>query len=390
MMPRVLYVQYTNPAAYPCLEHSSIILAHNKWQVTFLGADTPATVALDFPSHQQIDVHRIAISPKGWRQKLAYLRFGLWVLYWTVRWRPQWIYASDALSCPIALALSFLPGIRVVYHEHDSPSAVKATASHNLKSRSLRCMLWARKRLARKAALCVLPNRRRARSLTTATDRSSTVLCVWNCPRRDEVMAPRASSNPDTLLAFYHGSIVPPRLPITVVHALAMLPSGVRLLVAGYETAGHTGYVKHLEQEARRLGIADRLEFLGPISPRKDLLNQCARADVGLALMPHHSRDMNLRYMVGASNKPFDYMACGLALLVSDIADWRTMYAEPGYGLTCDPEDPSTIAAALHWLLQHPAEMRKMGEAGRQKIIAEWNYDQQFAPVYERMAKGLV
>ena len=34
-MKRVVYVQYTNPAAYPPLEHSSRILADAGWQVLF-------------------------------------------------------------------------------------------------------------------------------------------------------------------------------------------------------------------------------------------------------------------------------------------------------------------------------------------------------------------
>ena len=52
-------------------------------------------------------------------------------------------------------------------------------------------------------------------------------------------------------------------------------------------------------------------------------------------------------HMAGASNKPFDYMAAGLALLVSDQPDWRAMFVEPGYARACDPTDPSSIATSL-------------------------------------------
>lgn len=34
---RILYIQYTNPAGYPPLEHSSRILAQADWEVLFLG-----------------------------------------------------------------------------------------------------------------------------------------------------------------------------------------------------------------------------------------------------------------------------------------------------------------------------------------------------------------
>ena len=85
--------------------------------------------------------------------------------------------------------------------------------------------------------------------------------------------------------------------------------------------------------------------------------------------------------MTGASNKPFDYMAAGLALLVSDQPDWRGMFVGPGYARSCDPIDPASIAAALAWYLDHPAERRAIGAHGRAKIEAEWNYDTAFAPV---------
>ena len=37
-MRRILYVQYTTPAGYPPLEHSSRILADRGWEVQFLGS----------------------------------------------------------------------------------------------------------------------------------------------------------------------------------------------------------------------------------------------------------------------------------------------------------------------------------------------------------------
>ena len=89
--------------------------------------------------------------------------------------------------------------------------------------------------------------------------------------------------------------------------------------------------------------------------------------------------------MVGASNKVFDYLASGLALLVSDLPEWKETYVEPGYGLACNPDDPQSIASALERFLKHPTEMREMGERGRQKILKEWNYEQQFMPVLGRL-----
>jgi glycosyltransferase involved in cell wall biosynthesis len=179
----------------------------------------------------------------------------------------------------------------------------------------------------------------------------------------------------------FHGSIVPARLPLTVIHALARLPSHVRLLIAGYETIGHPGYLRTLALAAEELEIGSRVEFSGTLSSHSALMRHCATCHVGLALMPRTTDDFNERTMLGASNKPFDYLACGLAVLVTDLPDWRATYVDPGYGLACDPDSPESVAAALDWFLAHPAERIAMGERGRRRILEDWNYDSRFEVV---------
>lgn len=383
---RILFIQYTNPAAYPPLEHSSRILADTGWQALFLGTGSLGADSLCFKPHERIEVRQMSFRPAGWRQKVHYVRFVLWTLRWTLRWKPDWIYASDLLACPLAWLLSFLPRVRVIYHEHDSPPATNVGLFQRL------CLIT-RRRLAKRVRMCVLPNEKRAERFAVEVNSHSrkghkSTFVVWNCPSLEEVSASRSMHNGNGLWVLYHGSIVPSRLPVATVEALTLLPDNVKLCVIGYETIGHKGYVGILQEKAKQLGISQRIEFPGPM-PRNKLLAQCRQFDVGLALMPKVSEDINMQAMVGASNKPFDYLSSGLALLVSDLPDWRTIYVETGYGLTCDPEDPESIATALRWFLDHPVEMRAMGERGRQKIATEWNYEMEFFPILEQMSSHL-
>src|SRR5206468_1518204 len=142
----------------------------------------------------------------------------------------------------------------------------------------------------------------------------------------------------------------------------------------------HVGYIEALKNRAAVLGIGHRVTFLGSLS-RSKLLDHCRKASVGLAFMPTQSDNLNERAMTGASNKPFDYLACGLALLVSDLPDWKEMFVEPGYGLGCNPQDPESIARQLRWFVEHPVETHSMGAKGRQRILSEWNYEKQFSSV---------
>lgn len=383
MDKRILYIQYTNPASYPPLQHSSRILADAGWQVLFLGIGAHGSDALRFPPHPDITVRRLSFQPSGWHQKLHYIWFTAWVLFWVLRWQPAWVYASDVLSCPVSLLVSYFPGLNVVYHEHDPPTVNPQSASRT--SRFMRWALWARRRLAVQVRLCIFPSEQLANHYLQSVTGTPRTHIVWNCPRREEVAPVRAPSAPDGALnLLYHGSISPPRLSSTVLTALSMLPDCVRLRVMGYETTGHVGYVGELQRIASELGISERIEFLGVV-PRSTLLESCRECDVGLAMVPIKC-DSLLRPMVGGSNKPFDYLACGLPVLVSNLPDWRATYVEPGYGLACDPHDPESIAAALRWFLEHPAEMRAMGERGRQRILQEWNYERQFQPVFESLS----
>jgi glycosyltransferase involved in cell wall biosynthesis len=293
-----------------------------------------------------------------------------------LRWRPDWIYASDVLACPIAWLCSLLPGRRVLYHEHDTPMP-------NPTRWFPKACLAARRRLARRAALCVLPNATRARRFCEQTGIRH-VHCVWNCPARDEIGPPRAESDGQEVWLLYHGSITPAQLPPMILDALCQLPDWVKLRVIGYQTAGHPRYVEELREMASKLGVAHRFDFLGSVPTRRELLNWCGRSDIGLALFAKQG----LQPMCGASNKPFDYLARGCALLVTDLPEWRRMYVDPGYALACDPHDARSIASAVRRLLEHREKTRAMGERGRQRITTDWNYETQFDPVLARIEQS--
>jgi len=376
---RILYLQYTNPGCYPPLGRSAHLLAEKGWQVLFLGVGSVGGETLQILPHPNITVRTQTFITSGLKQKLHYLTFFLWVFSWIIRWRPQWIYASDALSTPLALPLSYLSRIRILYHEHDSPGETMANTLWT------RLVLRCRRRLVRRANLCVLPNAERAKYFSEKTG-CRRVISVWNCPVRSEISAPRPSPSLEMVLpVIYCGSIGAGRLPLTLLHAMAQLPKTVTLCVVGYETIGSQGYLRQFQEMAKQLGIDGRIRYEGESSRREKLFELLDSCRIGLCLVPLKSLDVNEKRMVGASNKPFEYMARGLVPLVPESPDWRRIYVEPGYGLACDPGDPESIAIALRWCLGHPAQVHAMGEKGRQRILQEWNYEKQFFPVFGQL-----
>lgn len=375
MARRVLYLQFTNPGGYPPLEHGARILADCGWQVTFLGSGAFGDATnLDMKSHARILTYRMPYVATPWLRKIAYIGYCAWAAMVALALRPRWIYASDPLGTLPALLASAVSRGSIIYHEHDSP----ADAGKRAVARSLvaRC----RVRAASVARLCILPNEERARWFHRDLAPSRPVLCVWNCPEKGEAIL-EAKNPHDEVVLFYHGSLNRERLPFSLLEAMSSVPGNVRLQFAGYATAGAPRYVQEFLAEAARLGVGERIRYLGAPSERPELLRLCRRATVGISLMPMESADANMRAMAGASNKPFDYMACGLALLVSALPDWRALFVEPGYALECDPRDAGTIARALAWFVEHREETARMGENGRRRIAEEWNYERCFAPV---------
>jgi glycosyltransferase involved in cell wall biosynthesis len=249
-----------------------------------------------------------------------------------------------------------------------------------------------RRKLAQESDLCVLPQKMRLRKLVETTGRTKPSFCVWNCPGLYELAdvnlhQQRDKSEKQELIVYYHGSITAGRLPIQLVRAASRLKGAVRVRLAGRETLGSVGYVAELKALAAKCGTPDIIEFLGTMALRQDLFRSASTAHVGLSIMPKVSQDINMQHMVGASNKPFDYMACGLPLIVTDVPDWVAAFVDPGYALACDPDDASSIEAALRWYLEHPNERRQMARKCHEKIVRDWNYESMFADVMTKLSR---
>jgi glycosyltransferase involved in cell wall biosynthesis len=363
-------VQATNPGAYPPLIHASTLMADAGWEVTFLSAPSVRN-QLAVPSHPRVTVRAVRVRSSHALSKRNYALYAAAAARLALGLRPDVVYASDPLGAGPGLLAARLAGATLVYHEHDSPSP---GTLHPVLARS-------RAAAARAAGLIIFPNEERARlakrELGFAVDR---LRVIWNVPRRAEIMSSH-QENSSPLIMHYHGNISPQLVPIELRTALARMDGRVRLRIAGYEAPDARGYIGHLAGDTGGLAHTP-IEYIGMV-PRARLLREAARAHVGLSLIPSNSGNFNMSHMVGASNKPFDYMAAGLALLVSGLPDWTRTFVEPGFGIACNPTDADSLSAAIGWFIDHPEERRAMAAGARQKIETEWNYDIQFSGVLE-------
>ena len=377
-MRKALFVQYTDPAGYPPIQHSMTMLERDGWAIASVGTRIKVTSDLRMPPQQNFKTYFMRAVPSGRiAQKIHYLYFCCLTALVALRWRPDVVYVSDMIATPAALLARWLTRSTLLYHEHDSPNAARSSVAR---------LLWrSRSSVCRVAFRVITPNAMRSRLLCEQTgvaiDRIST---VFNCPLQSEILTDVSGEfdrvDSPEFWVYYHGSIVPDRLPLAVIDALALLPPKVYLRIVGYETPGGAGYLETIKQRARALGVLDRIDIVGPIS-RFSLHHFARTSHVGLSLMPMISDDLNMVHMIGASNKPFDYLANGCTMIVSDLPDWRQMFVDAGVASECNPASATSIRDAVNHWLTRPDLYRKAQQDGLRLVMERWNYDDQFGPI---------
>lgn len=144
------------------------------------------------------------------------------------------------------------------------------------------------------------------------------------------------------------GHLIPRKGHDIVISALGQ-HSHVRLLVVGSgpEEA-------RLREQANRLGVAERVDFLGQLA-QKRLVTVYSAAN---ALVLASSRE-------GWANVLLEAMACGCPVVATDIPGTREVVTQRSAGVLVKERDPRAIAAGLERLLGDPprrSETRQFAE----------------------------
>jgi len=257
-----------------------------------------------------------------------------------------------------------------------------------------RIVLGARARLASEVELCVLPNENRKKIFQQQTNTKRIVECVWNVPSFEEVRASKDRPNKNSpLKLFYGGTLTPKILPKNLLQCIEETNS-VELHIVGYATYSEGDYLRWLREiVAKKINI----KLHGSLSRHK-MLQIADICEAAICLYSPQEKQINFKHLAGASNKPFDAMARGLAVVISDLPQWAEMYlsdegsdkaaggegyriSDMGYGIGINPECEKSIRGGLDWMLSNRTKLWEMGERGRLKILKEWNYETMFKKI---------
>ncbi len=157
----------------------------------------------------------------------------------------------------------------------------------------------------------------------------------------------------DQFVLLWQGGTGPTRLIEPIIEALAFAPRctfvirgpSLELFGAAYRAI------------AAKAGAADRLILCDPV-PSRDVVAAARGADAGIWTLPRLCR--NFTYAL--PNKIFEYTASNLAVLVADYPEARRMVEAHAIGISFNPYDPRSIAAAINRLIDDPAWASQLRE----------------------------
>lgn len=94
-------------------------------------------------------------------------------------------------------------------------------------------------------------------------------------------------------------------------------------------------------------------------------------------------------HLTTLATKPFEYMACGLPVIMSNFAYWSSFFGESG--IYVDPENPQEIAAAIRDLMQHEEKIASMKERNLELARNEYNWQKEkmkLLDLYQQILKN--
>lgn len=180
---------------------------------------------------------------------------------------------------------------------------------------------------------------------------------------RDQLGLPR-----DVPVLATVGALIPRKGQSFAIEALAQLPGAILVL------AGKGEDENALKSQAERLGVADRVRFLGAV-PHGELPVLLNAADV--FVLPSSSE--------GLANAWVEALACGTPVVTTPIPGAQELITDPAWGRLV-PRDGMAIAAAVSELLAARPDPETVRAA-----VAEYSWEANAAALvahWRRLARG--
>jgi glycosyltransferase involved in cell wall biosynthesis len=149
---------------------------------------------------------------------------------------------------------------------------------------------------------------------------------------------------------------------------------------AVFSIAGHDGsaIAQQLKAHARRLGVEDRVRFLG-WTDYDDLPKRLAQAQLGISLLDQSFEQW--RTALGASNKRYQYMQAGLPQIGDLNPGVKELLEDQGIGYCLKSDAPTELASIVAAYAADPDRGHREGQRAEALHLSHYNYQCAFQPL---------
>ena len=123
-----------------------------------------------------------------------------------------------------------------------------------------------------------------------------------------------------------------------------------------------------LQAQAEKLGLEGRITWMGA-QAQAEILAQYRRADLFVLA----SRVAGDGDRDGLPNVLMEAQSQGLACLSTRVSAIPELIEDGATGALVPPQDPAALGQALARLIADPAGRRRLGDAGKQRILADFD-----------------
>jgi glycosyltransferase involved in cell wall biosynthesis len=128
---------------------------------------------------------------------------------------------------------------------------------------------------------------------------------------------------------------------------------------------------KKFQDRVNLTSYKDNIHLLGY---REDVISWVSSADI--AILPSLKRE-------GLPRSVIEAMSLGLPQIVSNVGGSPDLVKNNIHGFVTKPGDSSAISQSIEWFLEHPDELKLMGQAAKERIINDFHVDETVKQLYE-------
>jgi glycosyltransferase involved in cell wall biosynthesis len=185
---------------------------------------------------------------------------------------------------------------------------------------------------------------------------------INNYPFPDELNTDQISEKEKKLQVCFIGGLTVIRGIKELVSAMESVNSNVKLVIGGEFSE------KEFSEKIKLSSGWKKVSDLGFInrSEVRDVMQESIAGMVTFLPVPNHIN--------AQPNKMFEYMSAGIPVIGSDFPLWREIIVDNHCGICVNPEDPSSIANAIDYLVAHPDEAKQMGINGKEAVKNKYHW----------------